>query len=226
MPSPFPGMDPYLEQLEFFPGLHDRLINQLSDALQEQLPVVYYADIRARIWIEYTSRGTVPDISLLRTAGPSGSQPTNGTEGSVAVRVPAAVVKGTGEERRESFLEIRSVRGDNSLVTAIEILSPTNKTPGAHGQSEYLKKQEEFLHSRVNLVEIDLLRGGRHTTAVPLKDAVKAAGPFDCHVMCPRDGQPGSVPGLPRPAGATLARDSHAPPARRPWSEGGPASHF
>src|SRR5947209_5330096 len=140
MPSPFPGMDPYLERPEFFPGLHDSLLIYLREGLQGQLPAAYYADIRSR------------------------------------------VVKVSGEERSESFLETHTVQGDSTLVTAVELLSPSNKTPGAHGCEQYLKKQAELLNSRVNLVEIDLLRGGQHTTAVPRKDALQEAGPFDYHV--------------------------------------------
>jgi hypothetical protein len=31
MPSPFPGMDPYLENPEFWPGVHNRLIVAIID---------------------------------------------------------------------------------------------------------------------------------------------------------------------------------------------------
>jgi len=46
----------------------------------------------------------------------------------------------------------------------------------------YLRKQRELLKSKVHLVEIDLLRGGEHTTAVPRDRLVAKAGPFDYHV--------------------------------------------
>jgi hypothetical protein len=45
-----------------------------------------------------------------------------------------------------------------------------------------VRKQEEILASKVRLVEIDLLRAGEHTTAVPLARARRAAGAFDYHV--------------------------------------------
>ncbi len=47
---------------------------------------------------------------------------------------------------------------------------------------EYLKKQREILDSQVHLVEIDLLRGGEHTTAVPREWAVNKAGAFEYHL--------------------------------------------
>ena len=56
MPSPFPGMDPFLESPEFFPGVHDSLIFCLREALQAALPEPYYADTRTRVWIETANR--------------------------------------------------------------------------------------------------------------------------------------------------------------------------
>ncbi len=38
MPSPFPGMDPYLESPDWFPDLHDGLIFCLKESLQNLLP--------------------------------------------------------------------------------------------------------------------------------------------------------------------------------------------
>ena len=44
MLSPFPGMDPYLESPDWFPGLHDSLIVFMKGTLQRSLPESYYAD--------------------------------------------------------------------------------------------------------------------------------------------------------------------------------------
>lgn len=51
MPSPFPGMDPYLEHPDIFPGLHDGLIAYLRESLQPLLPPPYHADIGRRTWV-------------------------------------------------------------------------------------------------------------------------------------------------------------------------------
>jgi hypothetical protein len=56
------------------------------------------------------------------------------------------------------YLEIRSL-ADKKLVTVIEMLSPSNKQPGGDRQT-YLQKRRDILKTDVNLVEIDLLRGG------------------------------------------------------------------
>jgi hypothetical protein len=87
------------------------------------------------------------------------------------------------EEFREPFLELYAAQpGGAELVTSLELLSPTNKQAGAQGRELYLRKQREILASRVNLVEIDLLRGGTHSTAVPWEQARAGAGAFDYHV--------------------------------------------
>src|SRR5262249_10573675 len=75
MPSPFPGMDPYLEHPDFFPGLHDDLISQMKEALQQSLPEGYYATSKARVWIEVSQRYLEPDVGIQRPGG--AGQPTH-----------------------------------------------------------------------------------------------------------------------------------------------------
>jgi len=82
------------------------------------------------------------------------------------------------DEVREPFLQIFSRLEGERLVTTVEVLSPSNKTPGSPGRDLYLRKQREVLGSQTNLVEIDLLRGGEHTTAVPFDLAQERAGAF------------------------------------------------
>jgi len=45
MPSPFPGMDPYLEDPAFWPDFHARFLYNWSDALADLLPEQYEARI-------------------------------------------------------------------------------------------------------------------------------------------------------------------------------------
>ena len=51
------------------------------------------------------------------------------------------------------------------VVTAIEVLNPSNKVPGPARQG-YKSKQRDYLAARVNLVEIDLVRSGRRMPMV------------------------------------------------------------
>jgi hypothetical protein len=57
----------------------------------------------------------------------------------------------------ETYIEIRD-RKSRELVTAIELLSPSNKKPGSDRQ-QYEGKRNRILTSPAHFVEIDLLRG-------------------------------------------------------------------
>lgn len=182
MPSPFPGMAPYLEHPTIFPGLHNRLIAGLSEALQATLPAPYFAEIGERVWVEVSQRFIEPDASVFQ-GGPA----DQGAVAALPARSRPVVVTVPHDERREPRVEIRTAGdGDERLVTAIEILSPSNKTPGARGRDLYLRKQGELLDSSTHLVEIDLLRGGQHTTAVPLDYLQAIVGAFDYHISIHR----------------------------------------
>ena len=184
MPSPFPGMDPYLESPDWFPGLHDSLIVFMKGALQRSLPGAYYADSTQRVWVEYSQRHVEPDVEVVK----SGRNPRKGARGAgLALAQPEAaallvVTVETVEHGpfKESFLEIRRRRVKQiQIVTSIEILSPSNKKTGSPGREKFLEKQRETLRSETHLVEIDLLRGGTHGLAVPKETvtATRAAHP-------------------------------------------------
>jgi hypothetical protein len=181
-------MDPFLELPSCFPGLHDDMITYLKDSLQDRLPARYYAVSSDRLWVEVSERFIEPDVQVRRSTDVAPRD-----EASAAVSVAASprnqplVVRVPHDERREPFLDIFISEGHQErLVATIEVLSLSNKTPGERGRELYLRKQHEVLSSNVHLIEIDLLRGGEHTTAVPLKRLVRKAGPMDYHVCIHR----------------------------------------
>lgn len=158
MPSPFPGMDPYLERPELWPGLHNRLIAGLDETLGPLVRPRYYVALEERIYSEDPPELLLvgrPDLAVVRShAGPpdraSGSW--GAATGVLEVEVPLA------DRVRETYLELRAAQ-DGEVVTVIEILSPSNKRPG-EGRREYLRKRAAVLQSLTSLVEIDLLRIG------------------------------------------------------------------
>lgn len=168
MPSPFPGMDPYLERPELCGGVHDTFIAELRREIRLQLPPTYFAELGSRIWIEESKRSLLPDVNVHANAG---SRRPGGESGStVAVLESSTEVEPLTvefEEHKESFLEIRHGADGVRLVTAIELLSTTNKAPGGDGRTQYLQKQAEMRRSDVNFIEIDLLRGGLKSTLAP-----------------------------------------------------------
>ena len=185
MPSPFPGMDPYLENLDVFPDFHDSFITYLRENLQASLPPPYYAALGRRLWIAASKRSVGPDVHVIHPRAQGQSQPRASSSQALAARPAsrAVLVKVLHDEHREPFVEIYAdVEGARRLVTSIEVLSHSNKTPGEHGRELFLRKQNELLASQVNLVEIDLLRSGVHSTAVPIDLAIRECGQFDYHV--------------------------------------------
>jgi hypothetical protein len=74
------------------------------------------------------------------------------------------------QERRETYLVIREVPS-MEIVTVIETLSPANKRASSDGREQYLAKREEILQSRTNLVELDLLRGGKRLPVIGMPPA-------------------------------------------------------
>ncbi|MBI4617837.1 MAG: DUF4058 family protein [Planctomycetes bacterium] len=178
MPSPFPGMDPYLEDAGGWLDVHNRLIAYLCHELDRILGKNYFARNGERIVVERAGefqRGIYSDLYVSGPGrGAGGAAVAEATE-PVRIRIAEA-------EYREAYLEIRDRLG-NRIVTVVELLSPANKAAGSDGREKYLAKQAEVLASQVNLVEIDLLRSGAWTVAVPESLARAAASPFD-YVAC------------------------------------------
>jgi hypothetical protein len=201
MPSPFPGMDPYLEHPRWFHGFHDALIIYILEQLQPLLPDAYYAQGGQRLWFGLARRPFEPDLKLLRRielprrsqsqGGVAVAEPLVETESEASRPVLISVEKVVGDENIETFLEIHGVwGGQDRLVATIEVVSPSNKTPSHSGFEKYRKKQRQAFAGQVHLIEIDLLRAGTHVTAVPRGIAREKAGPFDYHVSVHRFDRP------------------------------------
>lgn len=161
MPSPFPGMNPYLEDSLFWSEFHSRLIVELSNVLIPNLRPKYYVGVETRT---YTDTGTeellvgIPDALVLPANPPrlsSESKPASGSEVAVKSR-PTPIQLPMPVEITERYLEVREA-GTNTVVTVIEVLSPKNKRSG-DGRVTYEQKRQRVLGSLSHLVEIDLLR--------------------------------------------------------------------
>ncbi len=168
MPSPFPGLDPYLESPRYWQDFHERFITYAAESLQPQLTPRYRALISERLVVEATERVMIPDVTVVRRPAP---RPSVAEEGAITTAVAVEVEADEPtlfatflDDLREAYIEIIDRRGER-IVTAIEVLSPINKT--GEGRKQYRQKQEEMLRGSVNLVEIDLLHEGEHTVVVP-----------------------------------------------------------
>jgi Protein of unknown function (DUF4058) len=162
MPSPFPGMDPYLEHPSAWTNIHHRLITAIADFLALQLLPKYQILIEERIYQVETEDSIligVPDVTIQK-AGAS-SKPIKA--GNVAVSAPYTQPRSVTllypETVRQSYLEIREI-ATGQVITVIEVLSPVNKRPGK-GRIDYENKRAMVFNSSSNMVEIDLLRQGQ-----------------------------------------------------------------
>jgi hypothetical protein len=171
MPSPFPGMDPYLEAPGIWPDVHERLAHEISTHLNQELPAPYYAKLEVRLETGIIDEGEgrhriVPDVAVVRT--PRAGQPGGLQTRDVPRREPSPhhELFVFHEPIRHQFVEIRDGTRNHKLITLIEIVSPSNKRPGEDRQA-YQRKQAEVLASDASLVELDLLRGGERLPPAP-----------------------------------------------------------
>ena len=159
MPTPFPGMDPYLEHPGLWEDVHTRLIVAIADELGPKVRPHYRVAVERRTYLavlapdEYELVGK-PDVLV---ASPPGTT-SPGAAARVAGAAPYVGELPMPEEVVERYLEVRDVV-TGEVITAIEILSPTNKLT-REGRRQYERKRLTVLGSATHLIEIDLLRSG------------------------------------------------------------------
>ena len=158
MPSPFPGMDPFLEAQEW-EDFHTRLMTAFSDRLSPAVEPDYLIRVERRVYVERVGEDPETmrraDIAVIAVDSGPATGILSQTPGTIAVEcdLPMPI------ERFETYLVVRD-RETMQVVTVIELLSPANKRRNGDGRREYLTKRVEILSSPTHLVELDLLRGG------------------------------------------------------------------
>ena len=160
MPSPFPGMDPYIESKRIWSDFHHGLASEIRARINAYIQSKYYAAI-------VTSRAydVIEVIPTKPRSTPFGSVTTALIDPPQAQSIALLEVA-----VRLANVEVREA-GTDTLVTAIEILSPINKRPGRE-REKYLRKRRELLRSEVHVMELDLLRAGERS---PLETPLPAA---------------------------------------------------
>src|SRR4051812_24486156 len=152
MPSPFPGMDPYLES--HWRDVHASLIIYIRDALQDSLPAELRARVEERVVLE-TPEGLLgnplfPDLRVVEYR-PQRQGRVTAVAGKAGT--PAILVDAEQEPLTEGYITIIDAGSGNRVVTILEVLSSANKTPG-DAMQEYQRKQRDITRSETNLVEI------------------------------------------------------------------------
>lgn len=158
MPSPFPGMNPYLEQDDVWHDFHERIIPSIAELLEAEVGPNYIVKIDEQVYVHELPQGERSLLGrsdvFLAQSGANGERKSATT----LVEAPATVRIPSFDKESLSFVEIRN-RSSREIVTAIEILSPANKRAGPD-REQYLAKRAQLLASSAHFVEIDLLRGG------------------------------------------------------------------
>jgi hypothetical protein len=166
-------MDPYIETQAAWPDFHNGLIAEVRNELGARLPDSYVARVDERIevatWALEPPRSFRPDVvvgrfetSVVSSGVILGTAPATRLEPKVV-----EILDRDPEELRITWVEIRALP-DLELVTAIEVLSPINKS--GQGRLVYLEKRNKLHAARVSLVEIDLLLGG---APLPMKERIE-----------------------------------------------------
>ena len=160
MPSPFPGMDPYIETPELWSDFHNNLASEMQAQLNRLIQPRYFARLTPYVTYEVVEvgevRGVRPDVGVWQPQALSGE-----VQAGTAIITPAPVESQVALEMplRLHRVTIRTT-ASQQLVTVIEILSPVHKRPSHEAFLAYQRKRRDILRSEVHLLEIDLLRGG------------------------------------------------------------------
>jgi Protein of unknown function (DUF4058) len=171
MPSPFPGMNPFLEQEDVWHDFHEKIIPAIVERLVLQVRPNDIVKVDERLYVHelppdpgrYFGRA---DVSV----GEPSETPASRPIGTAILAAPFEVWLPAQDVEPLAFVEIQD-RLNRELISVIEVLSPTNKQSGS-GREQYLARREELLESRVHLVEIDLLRGGKPMPVTEKPDRV------------------------------------------------------
>lgn len=174
MPSPFPGMDPYLEG-SLWTSVHFSLSAEIARQLAPKVRPRYLVLPAERFVMEISEGVTVTRADIYPDAGVAHTKlerPPSGGDSATIASAPLRLATVIPSAVPHVTIEIRDA-ANRRLVAAIEVLSPTNKR--GSGREEYLAKRRRILLSTAHLMEIDLLRTGER---VPMQEPLPDDVPY------------------------------------------------
>lgn len=169
MPSPFPGMDPFLEGY-LWQDVHQSLASQFKRQLSPLLRPRYVARLAVyfvgdampagEMGIVYPGVEVVRPRRALHEAQPRWERPA-----TIPPVTPPSLIAPLAAplQVRLTSVEVRDVAG-NRLVTSIELVSSANKREP--GLAAYRRKRADLIGAGVHLLEIDLIRRGERPWAL------------------------------------------------------------
>ncbi len=158
MASPFPGMNPYLEQSDSWQDFHNGFLIHAQEHLGNQVSPNYLVKVETRLILHEIPENERSFFGIADLGVASASK-TESAEGGVALAdCPVSLVLPEFEEEKQTYLEIRD-RRNRRVITVIELVSPSNKK--GEDRSVYVAKRLQIMRSQTHFVEIDLCRGGQ-----------------------------------------------------------------
>lgn len=171
MASPFPGMDPYLEDPEIWSGVHAMFLGEIINLLYRRLRPKYAIRYEERVYVaeedDPVHQPRIPDVKVFTDAHrPQRVGSPAAEQGGTAIDEPIRVMPFDDPEVHEKYLHVLDLKS-HDVVTVIELLSPSNKTKGSAGRKNFMEKRREVFASAAHWIEIDLLRAGARTIVLP-----------------------------------------------------------
>lgn len=118
MPSPFPGMDPYIEQPPFWSSFHSRLMVAIADAIEPQLGSQYYVEVETRTYQSDDSSDSlligIPDAIVFAKKSDTTSEEILTDKSTVATQSrPERVTLPIPVTVNKRYLEVREIVTDD-----------------------------------------------------------------------------------------------------------------
>jgi hypothetical protein len=166
-------MDPYLEGY-LWPDVHAALAGAMRQRLVPLVRPRYTVRLAVYVAEDASPEAEVgimyPDVEVLQVAGARRENPpslSSGLSEAISARItpPSLTIPVLDAvEVRLVTVEVRNT-ATNALVTAIEIVSPVNKT--GDGLTKYRRKRQRLHRAGVHLLELDLIRRGSRAVTHP-----------------------------------------------------------
>lgn len=168
MPSPFPGMDPFIEINPRWEGFHAWFVRKLAEqAMPAAQAAGCWIDVERTIYHRDPDGEVIligkPDHTVAPDASLPGWKESHEENGGIAVAAPSAVHEKVldpedPEAEWQDYLVVRELEQLQRVLAVVELLSPSNKS-GDYA-AKYREKRRRFLLSNAHFMEIDFLRGG------------------------------------------------------------------
>jgi hypothetical protein len=167
MPSPFPGMDPFLETQPRWKLFHDWFVRKIAEInLPRAEQIGCWIDVERDIYQreptgELVLLGAPDEVLAVQSEG--GAWRVASGAGGVMLAEPQAVHEivldpDEMDRHKQDYLVVRENDQFARVVAVVEVLSPANK------QGKYVPKYQEkrrrCISSTAHFMEIDLLREG------------------------------------------------------------------